>query len=219
MSYRIIDNNNKVVGEILIYSQENPEPEPVPEPTPEPTPEPSSTKVALVIGHDVNSKGAYGNEGMSEFDFNDKLLNELTDKYPSSNRKLFYRDEDISGYGNQMTDLHQRMDKWGADISIEFHFNATSNQDVHGHEVLYCSEAGKKVAELLNTSYDKYLPTSNRGAKKITMDDNGGGFCCRGKSIAIIAEPFFGAHQDRFIEGGSLRHDLIYATLEFVSQL
>jgi len=177
----------------------------------------NKTKIALIIGHDEINQGAFGSEGISEYSFNDELIFSLD--LTRIEHAIFYRNEKIIGYTAQMIDLHSRIDEWGAEISVEFHFNSFSNQAVHGHEVLFCSEGGKHIAELLNYSLDRHLPTSNRGIKKVSMSDRGGGFCCRGKSLAIIAEPFFGSAQYRFTEGGDLREPLKIAITEFLSQL
>ncbi len=175
-------------------------------------------KMALITGHDVINQGAYGNMGISEFEFMDELLAEMSigDYYPTKHKFAhFYRSADIQGYSSKMIDLHERIDKWGADVSIEFHFNSFSNENVKGHEVLYCSNSGKEIADKLNHCFDKYLPTSDRGVKKVSMSDRGGGFCCRGKSLAIISEPFFGSSQGRFVHGGDLRNSLKRAFKEF----
>ena len=175
------------------------------------------TKIALVIGHDEKNQGAYGSEGISEYKFNDELIFFLD--LVGIEYSIFYRNPKIIGYSAQMRDLHSRIDEWGAEISIEFHFNSFSNQSVHGHETLYCSKGGQHIAELLNDSLDRHLPTSNRGIKKVTKKDRGGGFCCRGKSFAIIIEPFFGSNQHRFIEGGDLREPLKIAITEFLREI
>lgn len=182
----------------------------------------NKTKVALVIGHDANDQGAYGSKGISEFRFNDELISEMTkdDMLPNNcEYNTFYRNADTRDYTPKMIALHEDIDKWGADVSIEFHFNSFSNKSVHGHEVLYCSRGGKRIAELLNDSLDEHLPTSNRGAKKVVMSNRGGGFCCRGKSLAIILEPYFAAHQYRFIVGGDLREPLKLAISDFLFRL
>ena len=132
---------------------------------------------------------------------------------------VFYRNSDIVGYTAQMKDLHKRIDKVGCQVSIEFHFNSFSNDDVRGHEVLYCSDNGKHVAEIMNDAFDVFLPTSNRGVKKVSMEDNGGGFCCRGKSYAIIIEPYFAAHQSDFIYGAKYRVPLMNAIAEGLDNL
>ncbi len=178
-------------------------------------------KIALVVGHDAIKRGAYGNMGESEWHFNDVLINDLFFKgLPKKHTyRRFYRDADIKGYSHQMTDLHKRLDDWGAELSIEFHFNSFSNKSVHGHEVLYCSFGAGVYANELNKSLDKHLPTSNRGIKQVTKKNRGGGFCCRGNSLAIIIEPFFGSNQYRFVHNGDLRDDLLSAIIEFIEDI
>lgn len=171
-------------------------------------------KIALVIGHTSSNQGAYGNEGVGEWDFNDRLIQGMTfhNMFPDKHTiYVLYRSADIVGYTNQMRDLHSRIDKLGCEVSIELHFNSFSDSKAQGHEVLYCSDAGKEVAKIMNDSLDEQLPTSNRGIKRVSLDDRGGGFCCRGKSKAIILEPYFGAHQTDFIYGGKHRDALMKA--------
>ncbi len=179
-------------------------------------------KIAIVIGHDKNSQGAYGNIGISEWKFNKELIGEMQrDKMLPKQHEyiIFFRDPNINGYTNKMKDLHKRIDAWGAEVSIEFHFNGSSNPSVNGHEVLYCSKNGKKVAKKLNEQYNKYLSNKDRGIKKVTKNDRGGGFCCRGKSYAIIAEPFFGSNQYEYVYPGKKREKLKKAYMKFLKSL
>ncbi len=173
--------------------------------------------IALVVGHDSDRMGAVGSEGISEFDFNHTfLLNLPFDTAPERhNLYIFYRSADISGYSAKMRDLHERIDRLGCEISIEFHFNATVNQTVNGHEVLFCSQGGKRISSIINQELDIMLPTRNRGIKRVSRHDRGGGFCCRGKSLAVIIEPFFASEQSRFIYDGDLR-DRYYLALKRV---
>ena len=179
-------------------------------------------KIAIVIGHDSTNKGAYGNEGVSEFDFNVSLMQGMATYglLPQEHELyIMYRSSDIKGYTAQMRDLHKRIDVIGCEISIELHFNSFSNEDVKGHEVLYCSDEGRYIAEIMNDALDAHLPTSNRGIKRVSLDDRGGGFCCRGKSKAIILEPYFGSSQSDFIYGGKLRKPLMLAILSGLENL
>ena len=139
----------------------------------------------------------YGNVGISEWLYYDELLNSMywDGKLPDMHEYyILYRDASISGYTAQMDDLHKRIDKIGCKLSVEFHFNSYGDWSVDGNEVLYCSNSGMYYAELLDECLDS-LPNRDRGIKKVVMSDNGGGFCCRGKSKAIIIEPFFASHQ------------------------
>jgi len=197
----ILADDGSIIGELLMYDK----------------PTQTSTKVALVIGHDAKSQGAYGDSGISEFTFNDELIGELSFKQMlPKNVYVFYRSADISGYTAQMKDVHERMDKIGIDVSIELHFNGSDNASVTGNEFLYCSNAGKQIAMIFDETFDS-LPNNDRGIKKIQFhpypqpDDRGAGFCCRGKSIAIIAEPFFSLHQSDYIYGGQHRELLLKA--------
>ena len=197
----LYDENGKIVGEL--YEEHT-------------QPSTNYKKIAMCIGHQEDNQGAYGSIGIGEWEFNYDLMLEIGLKIKNPNTKIFMRDKTISGYTNQMVDLHNRIDEWGANISVEMHFNSFSNEDVHGHEVLGCSNHGMIAAEYMNECFDEELPTSNRGAKKVTMNDNGGGFCCRGESYAIITEPYFGSNQSLFIEGGELRENLIRAYVKFI---
>ena len=170
-------------------------------------------KIALIAGHDMDSQGAYGNAGVSEFEFNDDLIRELGQMLmlPEKHDYLhLYRNSDISGYSHQMDNLHKRIDDWGADVSIEFHFNSFRKPETNGNEVLYCSMGGKRIADIFDEALDT-LPNRDRGVKKVTKKDRGGGFCCKGNSYAIILEPFFGSHQSSYMYYGVNRMILMEA--------
>ena len=170
-------------------------------------------KIVLVIGHDQLRQGVYGNTGQSEYQFNDELVNDLVfyKLLPKKHRVfVLYRDPSIKSYTKQMKDLHKRIDKLKAEVSIELHFNSFSRPEANGNEVLYCSKGGKRIADIFDEALDA-LPNRDRGVKKVTLSDRGGGFCCRGKSLAIILEPFFGARQDAYSYGGMYRMILLNA--------
>lgn len=199
----LYDDNGKKIGELVMYDEVSSS---------------SGKKIVFVVGHDMKERGAYGSEGVSEWNFNDELMADLIheDRFCKNHEYyVFYRSADLNGYTRKIMDLHERIDALGADISIELHFNSFSNESANGHEVLYCSEAGKAVASVLDTAFDKHLGNSDRGIKKVTETDRGGKFCCNGKSIAIISEPFFGAHQRSFVQGGSMRAALKQALVDF----
>jgi len=179
-------------------------------------------KVALVVGHRSKKRGAYGSAGMSEYGYNSlvaKALEERLSKSKKVKAKIFYRDDLPGGYGEKMKRLHKRIDSWGADYSISLHFNAAGREEINGHEVLYCSKKGKKIAKQLDKSFDKFLKNKDREIKKRTNRQRGGGFLCRGKSICVIAEPFFAAHQAEFMPDTKGWERLIGAYMEFIEWL
>jgi len=179
-------------------------------------------KVAVVVGHRSKRQGAIGSAGISEWLYNKKLAKEIKEYFKDSELvelKIFYRDNMPGGYSKRMERLHMRIDEWGADYSISLHFNASANKRVDGHEVLYCSSFGELVARELNSSFNRHLANRDRGIKKVTKKDRGGGFVCRGKSVCVLAEPFFGAHQGKYMPGSSGYKALKGAYMEFIKTL
>ncbi len=206
MKTYIYDDEGNTIGETITY----------------PTPIPSKSKnIAIVIGHDADRQGAYGSEGISEWKFNDDLISEMVfDRMLPRKHKyfVFYRSADMDSYTSKMIDLHQRMDSIGIDISIELHFNATGDSSVNGNEALFCSSAGREIAKKLDDAFD-ILDNRERGIKKVARNERGGGFCCRGKSLAIISEPFFASEQYRFVRGGDQREKLKEAYQTFFESI
>jgi len=161
-------------------------------------------KLALCVGHNEKAKGALGNAGMYEWDFNTQFVGDLKDLlesiYPVLEVEIFFR-EPIKSYTRQMLILNEQLEAFGSDLSIEFHFNASSSP-ASGHEVLYCKKSpkGRKYAKLLNSSFNKFLPNKDRGIKGVTKGDRGGKFVCLGREPRLITEPFFAIEQNKFLE-------------------
>lgn len=179
------------------------------------------SKIALVIGHTPSSPGAVGSLKISEYVFNNELVQEILkhnglDK--GNEYKVFYRNPRL-GYTFQMIELHEDIDAWGADVSIELHFNGSNNPEVNGHEVLYTSKGGQEVAEAFDKQFDALLPNRDRNVKKVGLEDRGGGFICRGKSKAVILEPFFSSHQHLYVKDGEERANLVQAIVNTLSNL
>jgi N-acetylmuramoyl-L-alanine amidase len=89
------------------------------------------------------------------------------------------------------------------DLALELHFNSADSPDAHGHEFLYCegSSRGHAFAVTLEAAFADHYPWSrNRGAKPISKHENGHGFLCGIKPVAVICEPFFGSNPDEWDE-------------------
>ena len=165
--------------------------------------------IALIIGHSQDSKGSYGNTGMSEWDFNDQLLHELSlEGYLPDNHTFYilYRSADVKGYSAKMGELHRQLYELDIDLGIEFHFNGFSDPTVNGNEVLFngANPDSVKYAMILDECFDD-LPNRDRGTKLLTRGDNGFGFVAGSDIPCIIAEPFFGSHQDKYVHLGAYR--------------
>jgi len=181
-------------------------------------------KVALVVGHRSKAQGAWGSAGLSEWEYNRqmaKYVNRLIMDHPipGVEVKIFYRDDLPGGYGEKMKRLHKRIDEWGADYSISMHFNAAGKEEVNGHEVLYCSKRGKRVAKMMDEILAKFLENKERGIKRVRRKDRGGGFLCQGRSVCILVEPFFAAHQHKYIISQEGWNHLANAYYELINWL
>jgi len=178
-------------------------------------------KIALVVGHRKGKQGAYGSVGLSEWRYNGILAVDLVEVAQQNgiDACVFFRDEMPGGYGERMNRLHERIDAWGADISISLHFNAAGRDDINGHEILYCSHRGRVIAEMLDSEFDRCLKNRDRNIKRRTRKQRGGGFLCRGKSVCILVEPFFAAHQHKFVKGTDGYADMLRAYGAFFDRL
>ena len=177
-------------------------------------------KIALLVGHRKGSQGAFGNAGISEWNFNRELVKEVVKAAENldAELKIFYRKDEGSGYTERIKEVHREIDAWGADITISFHFNAALNANANGHEVLHCASSQKsgEYAEIMNNIFNRNLNNRDRGVKPKTMEDRGGGFLCRGKSHCILIEPFFAYYQNEYMPGTEGRKSLINSIVEFI---
>jgi N-acetylmuramoyl-L-alanine amidase len=202
----IYDSDNRVVGELdETYFQSNDNTK--------------SMRIALCVGHNPVGQGAVGSVGISEFEFNKEFLADLIPYLPPTHDYQIFTRKPFGNYNLEQTDLAKQIKEWGGcDLAIEFHFNASTNVSVNGHEILYLSDAGKTLAEKLDKKFDKYLDNNDRNIKR-RNSGKGYGFLKRGTYPSLIVEPFFSGFQENFIEGGKLRQPLIAAYKEFFSEL
>jgi N-acetylmuramoyl-L-alanine amidase len=175
-------------------------------------------KFAIVVGHSERKQGAYGNAGITEFKFNTQLAKDIKLKLDELGikSKIFFR-KNYGSYTEKMKDLHRRIDKYGAGVSISLHFNASAT-NAKGHEILYCSSGGKKIAEILDKEFDK-LGNRDRNIKKRTKRQRGGGFLCRGRSKCVIAEPFFASEQKNFVKHTQAYTKLVEAYTNAIQEI
>ena len=181
-------------------------------------------KIAIVVGHRETSPGAFGNSGVSEWDFYNEFSKELLEDSENINSvelKIFHRKEHGTGYNQRMVELHKDIDKWGADISVSLHFNASSIKSANGHEVLYCNNCleSRKYATIMNNAFSVHLENRNRGVKAKNKSDRGGGFLCKGKSHCILIEPFFASDQSNYMPGTEGRNELLSAIRYFLTSI
>jgi len=161
-------------------------------------------RIALIVGHNEKYQGAVGDLGLSEWQFNNQLVDDILAMNYSDQivLKKFLR-EPIKSYSKQMKILHKQLKEWGTDVAISFHFNASIDAAANGHLVLYCkgSKKGKKLAKLFDNNFDLLLNNKDRNIEARTKRQRGGLFLCKGKYPCILLEPFFAYYQSLYERG------------------
>jgi N-acetylmuramoyl-L-alanine amidase len=150
-------------------------------------------KVAVVIGHDPKSPGAYSTHlHTSEYMYNSEAATYLAGCADIYKRPLG------GGYKTQMQTLANEINAKKYDLVIELHFNSF-NKSANGCEaVIYkgnkiSNKIGAKYCELIAKEYK----VKNRGVKEVSSSsDRGFYFLALMKAPAIILEPFFGDHEE-----------------------
>ena len=152
-------------------------------------------KVALVLGHHENSKGAYSPYlRSSEWDFYDEVVDCVPDV------DVYLHDKTITSYTRRIKNTARQLNKKDYNLVIELHFNASSNPSANGCETLYyfASKKGRDYAKLFSETVTLWtgIKSRNGGLKALT---NKGDRCYASvfypKAPTILIEPFFGSNR------------------------
>lgn len=147
-------------------------------------------KIALIVGHEENAQGAYNETyDVTEYDFNTTLV-----EYVSDFLKLEDIDHVVVFRENGYSQLPYDVNRTGADLAIEFHFNGAGPR-VNGSEVIYYpgSIKGERFAEILQRHTVECLGFKDRGIKT-PVNGRGNSLLRLTKMPTVIYEPFFGTN-------------------------
>ena len=162
------------------------------------------TKLAIVIGHNAVSQGAYAKEPMnaSEFMFNGRVAEQMLKQAQHFNvtAKVFSRVKHPQGYIKEITIAYEKVKGWGPDVIIELHFNSSSSSSSTGTENLFAenSQRGSMLAKAVVGEVYDVLGLKLRhdgGIKGIVPGQRGWRSVSAIPSVpSILAEPFFGSN-------------------------
>ena len=168
-----------------------------------PNPNSKYKKIALIPGHSPKKYGTRTYNKNKEFFENRKIIELILAAEDVIGKKLVYIERKELGYSSAMSDLAKRAKEHGADVAIEFHYNAASIPEARGCEMLIKDGAdesarlGKKIvdefAEKFNLKQRRQYK-GMKGIKPLKRGARGGGFCWKmeAKGIrALLWEPFF----------------------------
>lgn len=153
-------------------------------------------KLAIVIGHNSERQGAVrADTGETEFVWNSRLAKQIEDQageYGIEVRRFFRTPG--GEYKAELARTYAQVDAWGADASIELHFNGAASPNATGTEVLSSGTAlSLMLAEEVQREMVGALGLRDRGVKTRAASERGGGSLFSGAAPAILVEPFFGS--------------------------
>lgn len=163
-------------------------------------------KAAIVVGHNSEAKGARGKSpiGEHEFTYNDRIADQMVRlaRGPLTAKK-FHRQKS-SSYSREIDAVYAEVDEYGADVSVELHFNAAS-ATATGTETLSSGSSGSlALAKSVQDSMLATLGLRDRGVKILGKGDRGGRSLHAGRPPAILVEPFFGSNSGDCRKAGNL---------------
>ena len=184
----------------------------------------ATTKVALTIGHRKKSQGAVGNAGVSEYRYyKDTFVPALQKKlkrFDKVETKVFTRGDYGKSYTSRIRKVHKKIDDFGAEYAISFHFDAAANPRAQGHTVLFdsASKQSRSMALVFDAMLDKHLHNRDRGLLD-RHSGHGSAWLRYGKSTNILLELYFAAHQKKYMSGTEGFENAINAVAEGILAL
>ncbi|MEO0859237.1 MAG: N-acetylmuramoyl-L-alanine amidase [Pseudomonadota bacterium] len=153
-------------------------------------------KLAIVVGHNSVSQGAVRKDtGETEFVWNSRLAKMIARQGEDHGLdvKVFHRTSG-GGYSTELRRVYGETDRWGADATVELHFNGASSAAATGTETLSSGTAlSLKLAASVQREMVAALGLRDRGVKTRAAKDRGGKSLFSGQAPAILIEPFFGS--------------------------
>jgi N-acetylmuramoyl-L-alanine amidase len=153
-------------------------------------------KLAIIVGHNASSQGAVRPDTReSEYVYNGKLadyMEKIGHEYEMEVKT--FRRRTGGGYSREIARCYAEVDQWGANASIELHFNAAGDPSASGTETLSSGSAKSVIlAQEVQMELVEALGLNDRGVKIRNSRTKGRGYLSlvSGQAPAIIAEPFF----------------------------
>ena len=199
-------------------------------------------KVALIIGHNDRSRGAYSPILLSEFKYWKRIAEKIKGKIPEIID--VYERKPNKAYIPEMNEVLKELNKNDYKFCLELHFNGSLNRDANGCECLvyWKNEKAKELAtdfmarlqnifgsnirNKVNVLKEKKIINGKEtevekkeATKGITLiqDSNvrGGYGICNSKDTYILVEPFFGSNQDESLKF-SIESDVVGLFVNFI---
>ena len=204
-------------------------------------------KVALIIGHNKRSKGAYSTIVGSEYDYWKRIAEKIKGEIPEF--VDIYERKPNKAYVPEMNEVLKELNKNDYKFCMELHFNAAASEQANGCECLVYY--GNNKAKALATDFMARLQNkfgskirTKENVIKVTMQEKridgktweeerkettrglilvqdsnvrGGYGICKSKDTYILLEPFFGTNQDESLKF-SIESDVVNLFVNFIKE-
>ena len=178
-------------------------------------------KVALIIGHNDRSRGAYSPILASEFRYWKRIAEKIKTQIPGL--VDIYERKPNKSYIPEMNEVLKELNKNDYNFCLELHFNSSLNRNANGCECLvyHKNEKAKKLAtnfmaRLQNVFCSKIR--SNNGIIEVNDSNKRGAYgICKSKDTYILVEPFFGSNQDESLKF-SIESDVVNLFVGFIKE-
>ena len=173
-------------------------------------------KVALIIGHNKRSKGAFSMIVGDEFGYWRNIAEKI--KYEIPEIVDIYEREPNQNYVREMNKLLVELNKHNYEYCLELHFNSALDSKANGCECLIYK--GNKKAKELSTNFMARLQnifnSKVRGVIEIADSKTRGGYgICNSKDTYVLLEPFFGSNVDESLKFSVIK-DVVELFVNFI---
>lgn len=176
-------------------------------------------KVALIIGHNARSKGAFSMIVGNEFSYWKNIAEKVKGEIPEL--VDIYERKPSTNYVAEMNDVLKELNKNDYKFCLELHFNSSLSLNAKGCECLvyHKNDKAKKLAiDLMARLQTKFKSTvrGNRGLIEVQDSNVRGGYgICNSKDTYILIEPFFGSNIDESLRFSIIK-DVVSLLVEFI---
>lgn len=173
-------------------------------------------KVALIIGHNNRSKGAFSMIVGDEFGYWKNIAYKIKSAIPEMID--VYEREPNQNYVREMNKVLVELNKHNYDYCLELHFNSALDSKANGCECLIYK--GNKKAKELSTNFMARLQnvfnSKIRGVIEIADSKTRGGYgICNSKDTYVLLEPFFGSNVDESLKFSVVK-DVVELFVNFI---
>ena len=176
-------------------------------------------KIALIIGHNARSKGAFSMIVGSEFSYWKNIAEKVKGEIPEL--VDIYERKPSTNYVTEMNEVLKELNKNDYKFCLELHFNSSSAINAKGCECLvyHKNEQAKNLAiDLMARLQNDFKSTirGNRGLIEVQDRNTRGGYgICNSKDTYILIEPFFGSNIDEALRF-SIVKDVASLLVQFI---